>query len=525
LAASLVGSAQSGDAQCLDRLLSALRPLALRLARLRVNDPCLAEDVVQEVMVRLVGQLARLRRPAAIERWLTWMVANECRRVRRLEARWRAGQRVMSRPVGAAAAASTRHDYDRHRATVHAAVERLPPAQRLAAALFLGGYTVTETAHLLGIPLVTARKRIHDARRSLRQALGAKAAQLVLELAASCPPQLSEGDSGAMLKRQAPLRLAGTIAVGPHPTGVACDGATGLVYVACEAVGEPTGWLAILAAESLGAVGGLPLERRPRVLALDPGLRRLYVTHYMTCCLSVVDLDSRQVIGRVPLPGNPVSMDIDLQTHLGYVTTLADGAHGGQLAGVVVVDCAAGAVRAAIPLGDQHSSSAAPPFVRVAQAAGAAVVCRGGCVAFVTGCELIRTMPLPVPRIADLAIDESAGRFYVAPYLERRLVSGQLEASAVDQELVLEQPAMGLACDPATHRVFVGHSQSGSITVINEPVTVGCAAVPCTPNVPGTVGIAGGIAYDGASRRLLATSQAMGMLYVLETVDAAPARP
>jgi RNA polymerase sigma factor (sigma-70 family) len=523
--AGLVGPAQSGDAQALNRLLSGLRPMALRLARGRVNDPGLAEDAAQEVMVRLVSQLTRLRRPGAIERWLTWMVANECRRVRRLEARWRAGQRVVPPTGGVASSAGRQRDHDQHRAEVQVAVERLPPAQRLVAALVLGGYSISETAHLLGISAGAARKRIHDARNGLRQGLGARAAQLVRELAASGPTGLPGSDNRVTMGRQAPLRLAGTIAVGPHPSGVACDPDTRSIYVACEAVGEPNGWLSILAAEPLDAVGRLPLERRPRVLALDPALRRLFITHYTACCLSVVDLDSMQVVGRAALPGNPVAMDVDRQTHLGYVTTLADGTYGGQLAGLVVVDCAVGAVRAAIPLGDQRSASMGPPFVRVAQGSGTAVVSRGGYVAFVTGWGLTRTVPLAAERVADLTIDESAGRFYVAPYLQFTLISGPLGTGATDCVIALEQPAMGLACDSGTSRVFVGHSHSGSITVVDGRSAGDLAAIACTPSVPGTVGTSGGIVYDAASRRLLATSQAIGMLYVLEYGDQLPTPP
>jgi RNA polymerase sigma-70 factor (ECF subfamily) len=84
-------------------------------------------------------------------------------RKRGLLARWFAAPRE----IAVVAQRSTDRDFD-----LREALDGLPPGHRAAIVLHhLEGYSVGETAELLGVPLETARSRLRTARERLRDAL------------------------------------------------------------------------------------------------------------------------------------------------------------------------------------------------------------------------------------------------------------------------------------------------------------------------------------------------------------------
>lgn len=136
-----------------------------RLALCRLQNAADAEDVYQDVFLRLLEQRAGGWDGERTKAWLIRAALNRCADLGRL--RQRRGtlslEEVpdMARPVDEAAA------------ELWDAVARLPEKLRTAVHLFYGeGYESGEIGALLGIPAATVRSRLRRARTELRDLLG-----------------------------------------------------------------------------------------------------------------------------------------------------------------------------------------------------------------------------------------------------------------------------------------------------------------------------------------------------------------
>jgi RNA polymerase sigma-70 factor (ECF subfamily) len=139
----------------------------LRVAVLICRDRTDAEDAVQIALERAWRHGQSLREQDKLPAWLHRIVAREAirleRRRRGLLSRWLASPREI--PVGPP---EGNRDLD-----LQAALHDLSVEQRAALVLHhYAGYSVAETAHLLGVPLETARSRLRLARGRLRAVLG-----------------------------------------------------------------------------------------------------------------------------------------------------------------------------------------------------------------------------------------------------------------------------------------------------------------------------------------------------------------
>jgi RNA polymerase sigma-70 factor, ECF subfamily len=140
----------------------------LRVAVLICRDRTDAEDAVQIALERAWQHSQSLREPDKLPAWLHRIVAREAIRLERrrhgLLSRWLASPREI--PVGRPAEGDRNLD-------LQAALRDLSVEQRAALVLHhYAGYSVAETAHLLGVPLETARSRLRLARGRLRAVLG-----------------------------------------------------------------------------------------------------------------------------------------------------------------------------------------------------------------------------------------------------------------------------------------------------------------------------------------------------------------
>src|SRR5262249_12709881 len=78
--ADLVTRARTGDKQAWDTLVERYAPLIWSICgRYRLSDD--AEDISQGVWLRLVGQLSKIRDPAALPGWLVTTTRRECLRI------------------------------------------------------------------------------------------------------------------------------------------------------------------------------------------------------------------------------------------------------------------------------------------------------------------------------------------------------------------------------------------------------------------------------------------------------------
>ena len=136
-----------------------------RLALCRTQNTADAEDVYQDVFLRLLEQNASGWDGEHTKAWLLRTALNRCADLGRL--RQRRGTLSLEEVPEMA------HPLDEEAAELWDAVGRLPEKLRTAVHLFYGeGYESGEIGALLGVPAATVRGRLRRARAELRTLLG-----------------------------------------------------------------------------------------------------------------------------------------------------------------------------------------------------------------------------------------------------------------------------------------------------------------------------------------------------------------
>ncbi len=165
-----------GDEGAFAQLYDAVAPRLYGLVLRVIRDPAQSEEVTQEAFLEIWRTAARFdpERGSALGWVMTIAHRKAVDRVRSAVASGRrdqgyheANQDVEYDMTAEAAHASLEAE------RVRKALQTLTPAQRSAVELaFFGGYTHTEVAAMLGLPLGTAKTRIRDGLIRLRDTLG-----------------------------------------------------------------------------------------------------------------------------------------------------------------------------------------------------------------------------------------------------------------------------------------------------------------------------------------------------------------
>src|SRR3954469_7472861 len=77
LETSMVSAAQAGDRRALDELVTTSLPLVYSIVRRALDGHDDVDDVVQDVMVRVLNRLGALRRPESFRSWLTAITVHQ----------------------------------------------------------------------------------------------------------------------------------------------------------------------------------------------------------------------------------------------------------------------------------------------------------------------------------------------------------------------------------------------------------------------------------------------------------------
>jgi RNA polymerase sigma-70 factor (ECF subfamily) len=177
--ADLLGRSSRGDQAAFATLYDATSPKVYGLALRVVRDPAQAEEVAQEVFLEVWHTSARYRPDRGSA--LAWMLTITHRRaVDRVRAAEAASRRDLAyeqrnRPVNHDSTAEAAHASLEAR-RVRGALDTLTAVQREAVELaYLGGYTHTEVASMLDLPVGTAKTRIRDGLIRLRDTMGVEA--------------------------------------------------------------------------------------------------------------------------------------------------------------------------------------------------------------------------------------------------------------------------------------------------------------------------------------------------------------
>ena len=136
-----------------------------RLALCRMQNVPDAEDVYQDVFLRLLGQDTAGWDSTRIKAWLIRVTVNRCNDLHRFRLR----RPVLPLEEVETLACST----DERGRSLWAAVAALPKNQRTVIHLHYGeGYSCEELADMLSLPAATIRSRLHRGRKQLKKLLG-----------------------------------------------------------------------------------------------------------------------------------------------------------------------------------------------------------------------------------------------------------------------------------------------------------------------------------------------------------------
>ncbi len=155
------------DRGSLSELYVAYAPDGIRLAFLLTGDRALAEDLVQDAFVRLVGRLQHLREPNAFWTYLRRTIVN----LATSHFRHRRVERAYVERL-AAAPSSVTNANDELDATMHRVLLGLPQRQRAVIVLrFYEDLSDVQTAAVLGCSPGTVRSLVSRGMKTLREGL------------------------------------------------------------------------------------------------------------------------------------------------------------------------------------------------------------------------------------------------------------------------------------------------------------------------------------------------------------------
>ena len=172
--AQLLAKTAHGDHGAFEVIYEQVAPTVFGTVRRVVRDPCLSEEVTQEVFIEIWRTASRFNSSKGSPIAWVAMIAH-----RRAVDRVRAEQRSADRDRRAASseiaydevAESAEHNLDRER--VRHCLKRLTDLQREVVTLaYYRGYTYREVAGLLGVPAGTVSTRMRDGLIRLRDCLG-----------------------------------------------------------------------------------------------------------------------------------------------------------------------------------------------------------------------------------------------------------------------------------------------------------------------------------------------------------------
>jgi RNA polymerase sigma-70 factor, ECF subfamily len=166
----LVLRAQSGSREALNELFKVLQEPLFRYLVSLVREQSKAEDILQEVFIRIYQKLSWLREPKALKPWAYQIATREAFRYLKRERRW--SNEVADDDALMSAQFEPRDSVLSAELVelLPALIDRLSPASRAVIVLYyLNELSLPETAAVLEVPLGTVKSRLSYALNALRK--------------------------------------------------------------------------------------------------------------------------------------------------------------------------------------------------------------------------------------------------------------------------------------------------------------------------------------------------------------------
>lgn len=163
-----IRAAQNGDHDAFEQLMLPRAGGMFAVAMLSLRDRALAEDAVQEALIRAWRSLPSLRRPDRFDAWLRKLLINSCVDVARATRRHRNLVVLPSDTASSTDIEKTAEERD----AIERAFAELSVEHRIVFVLrHLESRNLPEIASACGIPLGTAKSRLHYAERAMARSI------------------------------------------------------------------------------------------------------------------------------------------------------------------------------------------------------------------------------------------------------------------------------------------------------------------------------------------------------------------
>jgi RNA polymerase sigma-70 factor (ECF subfamily) len=169
----LVERCRVGDERAFQELVDRYKDLVFALIARTVQDRSRAEDLAQEVFLRVHRGLPYFRGEARLSTWLYRIVANVCvQEATKPSAVSIDDERVRAHVMASTAVRDRQFSELELRDRLEKAIARLPPQYRLLiAAHYLDGVRYEDLAEALQLPLGTVKTQLHRAKQQLRRVM------------------------------------------------------------------------------------------------------------------------------------------------------------------------------------------------------------------------------------------------------------------------------------------------------------------------------------------------------------------
>jgi RNA polymerase sigma factor (sigma-70 family) len=166
----MVARAQAGDADAYGKLVARFQDMAYGYAYAVLGDFQMAQDAAQEAFIEAYRCLPNLREPLAFPGWLKRIVFKQCDRLTR-------GRRAIpvpaetldGQPAPTPDPAQVAESREMRQSVLHA-IRRLPAREREVTALYyVDGYSQSEIADFLEVPVTTVKNRLYTSRKRLKE--------------------------------------------------------------------------------------------------------------------------------------------------------------------------------------------------------------------------------------------------------------------------------------------------------------------------------------------------------------------